>query len=159
MNCKNCQEETSKPKFCSRSCAATYNNKIYPKKTKKTVDGPQTCIDCDVLSTSENSYPQRDKFSSRCKTCQRAYNQHHSHQMKRLLVDKCGGKCSICGYDKNYAALQFHHRDPSTKEFTIAAKHWGDDNMFSEIEKCDLICGNCHAEIHHPALNKTSLPS
>jgi hypothetical protein len=33
-----------------------------------------------------------------------------------------GGECSICGYNKCVAALEFHHLNPSEKDFTISAK-------------------------------------
>lgn len=60
-----------------------------------------------------------------------------------------GGKCTLCGYSKCVAALQFHHPNKD-KEFGIAYK--GKTRKFLEIvteaEKCMLICANCHAEQH-----------
>lgn len=65
---------------------------------------------------------------------------------KELLVMK-GGKCIICGYDKSDRALHFHHVDPDKKDLTIG--HWGSkDLIFKEVEKCILVCSNCHCEIH-----------
>jgi len=61
-----------------------------------------------------------------------------------------GGKCKRCGYDKCLEALEFHHRDPSEKEFNVSSKghcrSW--ERVKKEIEKCDLLCANCHREIH-----------
>jgi len=61
-----------------------------------------------------------------------------------------GGKCMICGYDRCLEALDFHHRDPSKKGFGLSAKgitrSW--DKTRQEIDKCVLICANCHREIH-----------
>ena len=65
-----------------------------------------------------------------------------------------GGKCKICGYDKCNKALQFHHRDPSKKNFGITAAIWGrhgiieEKEFLEELSKCDLLCSNCHAEKH-----------
>lgn len=67
-----------------------------------------------------------------------------------------GGKCVKCGYNKCLAALQFHHRDPSQKEFHLGYKRgisW--DRQIEELNKCDLICANCHAEIHYSIDNPT----
>jgi transcription elongation factor Elf1 len=66
-----------------------------------------------------------------------------------------GGKCQICGYDKNMAALSFHHVDPSTKIFgcdsrNLENKSW--NTVLRELDKCILVCANCHMEIEHPCL-------
>jgi len=70
-----------------------------------------------------------------------------------------GMACGICGYKKNYAALAFHHRDPGKKSFaldlrTCSNKSW--DALLEEFAKCDLVCMNCHMEIHHPELEAES---
>ena len=60
-----------------------------------------------------------------------------------------GGKCARCGYKKNAAALIFHH--PGSKAFSISARHnWG--YIREELDKCILLCLNCHAEAHHDEL-------
>jgi hypothetical protein len=55
----------------------------------------------------------------------------------------------LCGYDRYVGALQFHHRDPATKEFNIATGLTNRSlaKLKSEAAKCVLVCGNCHAEI------------
>lgn len=66
-----------------------------------------------------------------------------------------GGKCEICGYDKNISALEFHHIDPSNKNFQLDSRHFSNntiDNLQNEINKCILLCANCHREIHNPSL-------
>jgi len=67
--------------------------------------------------------------------------------MKRQLVEYAGGKCVRCGYDNSYAALQFHHKDDS-KEFGIGSKVRSIEYMKAEVDKCELLCANCHAEHH-----------
>jgi hypothetical protein len=68
---------------------------------------------------------------------------------KAKAVEYKGGKCQICGYDKCYAALQFHHLDPDKKDFSIGnARSWGFSRIQDELDKCLLVCANCHAEIH-----------
>lgn len=58
-------------------------------------------------------------------------------------------QCERCGFDDS-RALVFHHKDPATKEINLAAKaaHWGWDRLQREIDKCEVLCANCHS-IHH----------
>lgn len=65
-----------------------------------------------------------------------------------------GGKCCLCGYDKCLDALQFHHKDPSQKDFEISDFIFGrlsnvsDQDVRNELDKCMLVCSNCHCELH-----------
>lgn len=72
--------------------------------------------------------------------------------IKKQLVKYKGGKCEICGYDKCYRALQFHHKNPKEKDFSVSAGlKLGDfdmNNYYKEVDKCILVCANCHSEIH-----------
>lgn len=70
--------------------------------------------------------------------------------MKKEAVKRRGGECEKCGYNKCIAALHFHHRDPSQKDFGLSnggiTHSWSE--FLLEVEKCDLLCANCHAEVH-----------
>jgi len=58
-------------------------------------------------------------------------------------------KCSRCGYDKCGAALDFHHLDPSKKDFTIASRvSVAKETLLIELAKCVILCRNCHSELH-----------
>jgi hypothetical protein len=73
---------------------------------------------------------------------------------KRLLIkikaiEYSGGECKLCGYKKCPAALEFHHRDPTLKEFSwdrLRGQSWA--SIVKELDKCDLLCSNCHRETH-----------
>lgn len=70
---------------------------------------------------------------------------------KEKLIEYKGGKCLKCGYNKNCpSAYDFHHRDPSEKEFEIGSKGItrSFEKMKIEADKCDLLCCRCHAELH-----------
>lgn len=62
------------------------------------------------------------------------------------------GKCCICGYSKCKKALHFHHQNPKTKSFGIGQykKANSIEELKSELEKCILVCANCHTELHFP---------
>ena len=71
---------------------------------------------------------------------------------KQRLIDAFGGKCSVCGYDKCNEALEFHHIEPTEKEFSfcnVMAKPQSWDKIVKEIRKCVCLCSNCHREIHY----------
>lgn len=68
---------------------------------------------------------------------------------KQRLVNSLGGKCCICGYNKCLSALEFHHTNPTEKDFTISANaHMAFEKTLEEVKKCILVCANCHREIH-----------
>ena len=70
-------------------------------------------------------------------------------RMKEKAVEYKGGKCTICGYNRSIRAFDFHHLNPDEKDFTIGSNtniSWS--KVKSEIEKCVLLCSNCHREVH-----------
>jgi len=51
-----------------------------------------------------------------------------------------------CG-ESNPLVLDFDHKDPNKKSFTIgsvARKGWSLEVLYKEIDKCDVVCANCH---------------
>lgn len=71
-------------------------------------------------------------------------------KIREMAIEYKGGCCQICGYQKCYEALEFHHRDPTQKDFSVSAKGYARswDKVKEEISKCFLVCANCHREIH-----------
>lgn len=69
-------------------------------------------------------------------------------RVKQKLIDYKGGKCEFCGYNKCIKALQFHHLNPKEKDFSIAGMSLSFEKLKKEVDKCILVCSNCHAEIH-----------
>lgn len=69
-------------------------------------------------------------------------------RVKELAIEYKGGKCQICGYNKYVGALDLHHIS-GVKEFGIADKgytrSW--EKIKAEINKCVLLCANCHREV------------
>jgi len=78
--------------------------------------------------------------------------------LKQHLVNTFGGRCQLCGYKSCLGALSFHHRDPSKKDFNISRYRRKDIENYiflRELEKCIMVCANCHAEIHSGMHDKT----
>lgn len=85
----------------------------------------------------------------RCPRCNAAAVAARRRRVKAILVAEAGGCCALCGYDRNPAALQFHHTDPSIKEFGLATGGLtiSIERARAEAAKCVLLCANCHAEV------------
>jgi len=91
----------------------------------------------------------RDGGGKRCRVCTRESTKKRSDGKKLELVNYFGGRCVRCGYNKCIQALDFHHRDPSTKKFRISGSHCrSSKSIMEEALKCDLLCSNCHREVH-----------
>lgn len=71
-------------------------------------------------------------------------------KLRKMAREYKGGKCEICGYSRCERALSFHHRDPKKKSFGISDRgltySW--QRIKNEIDKCVLLCANCHMELH-----------
>ena len=68
---------------------------------------------------------------------------------KANLLKAFKSQCAICKYDRYQGALEFHHLDPSQKDFTfsrISSKKW--DLLIEEAKKCVCLCSVCHKEFH-----------
>ena len=105
---------------------------------------------------------QRRFCSCSCKNA----DTNHRHQSYRAqqargtrrklqLVSEAGGCCSRCGYRRNVAALTWHHLDPGAQRFNLdlrALSNRTEADIRIELAKCILLCANCHAEEHFPAL-------
>ncbi len=76
---------------------------------------------------------------------------------KLRALEYLGGKCVRCGYDDCVRALDFHHIDPSKKDFTIAriGQIWA--KVKSELKKVIPLCSNCHKELHAGLWNLADL--
>jgi hypothetical protein len=76
------------------------------------------------------------------------YQRKRRRERKRRLVELRGGRCEDCGYDATVAALEFHHRDSLTKEFSLGNFTGSWERLLREAGKCDLVCANCHRRRH-----------
>jgi hypothetical protein len=92
--------------------------------------------------------------------------QSYEAQQKRGLARKiaivrtAGACCAKCGYNKNLAALVFHHTDSAAKDFKLDMRSLSNrklEPILNEISKCVLLCANCHSELHNPHLNLDEL--
>lgn len=71
------------------------------------------------------------------------------------LKDNFGGKCSVCGYDKNYACIEFHHLTKGNFRInSMNSRKFRTLDLEKEASNCILLCRNCHTDLHNPHLRK-----
>jgi hypothetical protein len=73
---------------------------------------------------------------------------------KAAVVQKMGGCCSRCGYNKNMGALQFYHQ--GEKNFSLDIRAFSNLSLLrleQEAKLCVILCANCHAEHQYPHFN------
>lgn len=110
--------------------------------------------DNEVVAVHTDARAKNKKFCS--KKCAATVRRR---ELKTMLVEYCGGKCQSCGYNKYNGALEFHHVADSGKEFALGnSEHIAISLVIEELDKCVVVCSNCHKEIHGkliacPAIN------
>lgn len=110
------------------------------------------CLRCGVSLGYENGCYRKDRngYYSYCRDCVALKDFEKRLNFKKNAVNYRGGSCSKCGYNKNVAVLDFHHLDSSQKEIQpsrLVSKSW--EYAKKELDKCVVLCTNCHREEHH----------
>jgi len=162
MQCLNCQKETTNPKFCSRACAQSLNNKLYPKRLRKT-----KCTKCDNITKSYRhslceehwkEYMSTRRESIENKTLSDYWNlksleklhasskNAHIRLLARSWFKELTSKpCAKCGYDKH---VELCHIKPisSFPESSTLAEVNNANNLIQ-------LCPNCHWELDNGLMN------
>ncbi|MFA4942989.1 MAG: hypothetical protein WC564_05130 [Patescibacteria group bacterium] len=92
---------------------------------------------------------EKRKYADRAEYIKNAVKKRRK-DIRRMAVEYKGSACNLCGYKRCLKALEFHHLDSSEKDFGISNKgytrSW--EKVREEIDKCILLCSNCHREVH-----------
>jgi len=142
-------------KIC-RICQKEFKTKVEINGEKKNLQNRKYCLECspykqhntkDLLKKKLSAKEIKQKINKKCKKWQNKARQKRKEELIKIL----GGECKRCGYNKCSGAFDFHHRDPSQKDFSIAThgllRKW--DKVLIEVQKCDLLCATCHRELHY----------
>ena len=99
---------------------------------------------------SQNGH--RGGVMSLCKSCFNAYCIERWRLRKIKYIEYMGGKCKHCGIElteNNYSIFDFHHKDPTSKEFVwTKLRLLKEEKIIEELNKCQLLCANCHRLVH-----------
>ena len=116
------------------------------------------CGEDKPLSEFSKDKNRHDGYKYNCKVCfklqrnQIACNDYQSArrlQQKQFLIDYLGNSCIVCGYDRDYKALELHHVLP--KSFSLSGPHLSKrtaQEIEKEADKCITLCSCCHRELH-----------
>jgi len=158
MKCEYCEKEHDgsygSGRFCDSKCARGFSTKsnrkeINEKVSKKLTKNKRECKVCGGKTSKNN-------LSGFCKNCKPPAKikaeliSEHRRRRKKYLVEYKGGSCEICGYNKSIWALHFHHINPEDKKYHLSKNGIPRslERDIEEVNKCILVCANCHAEIH-----------
>ena len=117
----------------------------------------KTCSTCKVEKTLADFYR---KNHSQCKKCH--YEDTHArrlvkhHERKDYFLKLLGVCCAHCKGVFPKECYDFHHVDPTKKEFHFNTMYSHSmDKLEKEVSKCVLLCSNCH-RIEHARIRKES---
>ena len=146
---KDFEAQKSTKKYCSNECMNAMRRIRWSQRNK--------------VETEQKLMPEKE-----CPICNKKFRPKNATANQRTCCYECmpdgiqltrggfltkikearGGKCIRCGYNRCLKALEFHHLDPSKKDFTISNDHFKLLDAVEESKKCILICSNCHRELH-----------
>lgn len=158
-------------------CTAKFPNNLLVQGKVRNLSSRKFCLDCSPFGRHNtkdlaNTQNEMEKFCNKCKTvkpitdfykrrkgsqpssyckpCTSVQTLSRQRALKQKCVDYKGGSCELCGYSKYAGAFDFHHIDPTQKDFTIAHQHCTsfNDKIKAELDKCLLLCATCHREEH-----------
>ena len=123
---------------------------------------------------AKNNIPLREKIAAHCKICSKfitdnskgreicgvCYTSVRRYKFKKQAVEYKGGRCEKCNWKGDTSGFDFHHLDPTKKEFELSAKliatmSW--EKIQNELDKCQLLCALCHRLEHSENKSKTFL--
>lgn len=127
------------------------------------------CNHCKRTLSIE-SFQFKDKANgirrTKCAECQNEYSRSHYINNKEYYLNrnrqqkkrnrqtvreyKENSPCTDCKGNFPYYVMEFDHREPELKSFNIGKTDWGNMRPINaELEKCDLVCANCHKKRTH----------
>lgn len=137
-----------------RACLKAYALKVVPSKPRTklrdTSDDEVYCPQCQTTKNVVEFYRTKNRpLSGWCKACCLQTALMRQQENKQWALELKGGCCQICGYSVCSAALEFHHLDPKQKDPNWRRMKTGSfERIKQELEKCILLCANCHREVH-----------
>jgi len=161
MKCKNCENELTgkwQKKFCGRSCAASYNNRKFPKRKKQ--EKPKLvkekivklCLHCQKEIKNHRTYcsvqcQQDFQWEQKKKQIEEGLLTDLSRKpIRRYLFEKLGARCVKCGWAE---------KNPITGKVPVEVNHIDGNSTNNHPSNLELLCPNCHSLTEtYKALNK-----
>lgn len=128
-------------------CGSEFPNSIIIEHKKRNLQKRKFCLICSPFG----SHNTKDLRKQQTKKDTYKYVKTRRLKLKQFAIDLKGGKCQLCGYNKTFRSLVFHHTDTAKKEVIISrliSNCKSEANLQKELEICVLLCANCHGEVH-----------
>lgn len=132
-------------RVCNKCGKKAYNEgdlELFKKASKSTYGRDNICKVCDSKRSRAYRTPEEH----------RKWEKKGRDKNKDKALKYLGGACYRCGVsytEHNACIFDFHHRDPNEKEHSPACiMRWSWNKIKKEIDKCDLLCSNCHRLVH-----------
>ena len=153
-----------------KKCGHPFPKKIEIDNKQHVLRNRKYCLECSPFLSHNTKQLEKTRANPLhdciCQQCGRHYQYDRSKGSTLTFCNSCmvnsqrflkkqraieykGNKCQICGYDKCSGALHFHHVNEQNKLFEISGNYcrkW--ESIQLELDKCTLVCANCHAELH-----------
>lgn len=150
-----------------KKCQIKFPNRVVLDGKIKSLCSRKYCLMCSPYGSKNTKQLELNQdYNCICNKCNRKYqyqrNSGHTLKFcnsclankkrfssKEKAIEYKGGECQKCGYNKCMRAMAFHHRNPENKSFNISGNHarsW--EEIRKELDKCILLCHNCHCELH-----------
>ena len=113
----------------------------------------RTCKQCKELVSKDlfwKDKSQWDGLERVCKNCNKGRMKKRRYNQKLKIIKYLGGECVECGVtlkDIHHSAFDCNHKDPKKKSFGIGQSLFLWDKLQPELDKCELMCSNCHRRI------------
>jgi hypothetical protein len=111
---------------------------------------------CSCGETDPNKF-----YGNKTTVCAKCHSRNtllKGQENRAYMLEKLGGKCFNCGFDRWKSSLDIHHLDPSEKDVSFStARYWVKERIDKELEKCVILCRNCHAAHHNGELISVAL--
>lgn len=127
------------------TCKSSKEESLFSFKNKETGKRNSSCKACHKEYVKRHYKNNKNDYIQRSKTSSQLYRKRNSDFLKEI---KKKSKCENCG-ENHPATLDFHHIDDSTKDFSLSRNQGKSlKELQTEIEKCKILCSNCHRKLH-----------
>ena len=146
----NIKRNISKRKYCLEYSPFNKHNTKQIEKIDTYNNGTKLCSKCKLTKPLSEFYKRHNNLYSYCKDCYKIKTQKRQRTFKASCVKYKGSKCEVCGLQDKPFMYDFHHINPKEKDFSLSRVKTSilSSKIINELDKCQLLCANCHRRIH-----------
>jgi len=147
-----------------KKCGGEVPRYFWVDGKKRNCQNRKYCLSCSPFGEHNTRQIEKIPQGRKPKRQEPGYFAHYFKEKQKGKIEKVqeivGNKCWLCGYDKTWKNLCFHHVDPSLKLFGLSTREfvgYAWNRVLLEMKKCILVCQNCHGEIHDGLIDESEI--